>query len=103
MIYDGLVVGVTRVTITVPNDEQLHQITVRKDGYESGTCLILREERNSAVILNLIPGLLWPFIPKAFDELWLISTGGLLIDRITGDMWKPSRNSCTVRLFEHRH
>ena len=106
VIYNGEIVGETPATITLPNGESRHQITVRKEGYESGSCTISRKFNLKVVAMDYAPGVLGSIAPFGLTVsgiLWLVSGGAAVIDFLNGSLFELNQDSCTIDLFEHEN
>lgn len=102
VIYNGEIVGETPAIITLPNGESSHQIIVRKDGYETGSCVITRRYNLKVAAMDYAPGVLGSIAPFGLTVsgiLWLVSSGAAVTDFLNGSLFKLSQDSCTIGLF----
>jgi len=78
--------SVSPMSVTVPGGYSIpHSIQISKEGYQSQTVGIQRGFRTSAVVTDILPGILLAFIP-------------LIVDAATGDWFYVANTSYTVKL-----
>lgn len=78
--------GVSPMSATVPGGYSIpHSIQINKEGYQSQTFSIQRGFRTSALVTDILPGILLAFLP-------------LIVDAATGDFWYVANTSYTVKL-----
>ena len=78
--------GVSPMSATVPSGYSTpHSIQISKEGYQSQTVTVQRGYRTSAIVTDIVPGILLALIP-------------LVVDLATGDFVYVSNTSYTVKL-----
>ena len=109
VVYNGRLVGQTPMTLqVVPDRTELHQIVLRKQGYEPHTCFATPKLNKKVLLLDGIPAalaMLTPFmglygIFVVGPALGTVSAAAYGVDYFTDNMWYWHDNTCSVDLFK---